>query len=73
MKQYSNKQWLILILSLMIIIDDINALRIRMPSLRISSTFSRKSQTIKKKNHAMEIPDERISLKVHPSGQKDDL
>lgn len=50
MMQYSSSQLLILFLCLMIIIDNTNAIRLRVPSLRISSSFSKKSGQNKKKN-----------------------
>lgn len=62
------------ILCLFILIDEIDSLRVRMPSIRISATFSKTAAYIKKKFGAVHgraaDPQEPTILK--PSGQEND-
>jgi hypothetical protein len=78
MMQYSYSRILVVFLCVMIIIDDVNALRLRMPMLRITSSFSRKSDCAKKKVNAVHhnginIPAETIPLKVRPVVKNDEF
>ncbi len=77
MMKYSYKQLLILFLCLTLFIDDTYALRLRIPSLRMSATFRRKTDHNKKKNfvinNEMNIPDNKIPLNVGSTGDNDEL
>jgi hypothetical protein len=78
MMQYSSNQLLILILCLLVIIDDIDAIRLRIPTLRLTSTFSKTHDRSKKKNHLinneMKISeDDTIPFEVHPSRKDGEL
>ncbi len=75
--QYSTSQLVILFLCFMIIIDDIHTMRLRIPGLRISSSFSKKTHHHKKKNHVindeMKISDNSIPLEAHPNEKHNEL
>ncbi|CAF1042875.1 unnamed protein product [Rotaria sordida] len=76
--QYYYSQLFILFLCMMIIINDgTNGLKIRLPSLRITSTFSKTGESIKKKvpmnNNRIDHPAKKIPLKVPDIGKKDDF
>jgi len=68
---------LVLFLCGIIIIDDINTLRVRVPSLRFSSTFSKPAGNIKKKphlnNNRIEIPAKVIPLEIPSTGRNDEF
>jgi len=68
---------LVLFLCGIIIIDDINTLRVRVPSLRFSSTFSKPAGSIKKKphlnNNRIEIPVKVIPLEIPSTGRNDEF
>jgi len=67
----------ILILFFMIIIDDVHTLRLRLPGLRISSSFSKTADRHKKKNYvsnnAMKISGHSIPLNAHPTEKNNEL
>ncbi len=70
--QYRHRQLLfILILCLFILADETKALRLRMPVLRLSATFSRTTSYVKKKLHLNDnkvvISDQSSTLKVPPT------
>ncbi|CAF3671579.1 unnamed protein product [Rotaria sp. Silwood1] len=76
--EYYYSRTFILFLFIMIVVDDsTNALKIRLPSLRITSTFTRTSESVKKKNNmnnnGIENPAKTISCKIPDIGKKDDL
>lgn len=54
--RYSSGQYLLVFLCLIIIINDTSALRLRIPSLRITSTFKRAADYIKKKTRFVSTP-----------------
>ncbi len=71
--RYSHSEILILFLCLTIFIDDINGIRLRMPGIRISATFSKPANCAKKKNRIMEeVHDERLAPGEIDSTQKND-
>jgi hypothetical protein len=59
---------------MMIIIDDIHGIRLRMPSLRLSATFSKTADSDKKKkNPRRELRDETIRSQVQPTEKDNEL
>ncbi|CAF2581294.1 unnamed protein product [Rotaria sp. Silwood2] len=66
--QYYFSRLFILFLCIMVIVDDsTTALKLRLPSLRITSTFTRTAETIKRKlrvhNNAIEDPSKTMPSK----------
>ncbi|UJR13740.1 hypothetical protein I4U23_000750 [Adineta vaga] len=76
--QYSYNRLLILIVCTMLIIDHIDAIRVRIPSLRISSTFSKAGDCNNKKKPCVNKndshhPAKRIPLRVPTDQKKSDV
>ncbi|CAF1660987.1 unnamed protein product [Adineta ricciae] len=73
--QYSYTQLLVVIFCTMLIVDHVDAIRVRIPALRISSSFSKTADTNKKKAAAQKTdiqhPAKTIPLKISSSGSKD--
>jgi hypothetical protein len=58
----------------MIVIDDINGTRLRMPSLKISASFAKKTaDSNKKKARMVELRDRTIRSQVDPTGKNNEL
>jgi len=70
--QHSYTQYILIFLCISIIIDNTETLRLRLPSLRISSTFSKAADCIKKKARMIGLPIGTGDLKgdrpVEPNG-----
>jgi hypothetical protein len=73
--QHSCSRLLILFVCLIIVIDDIHGIKLRMPSIRVSATFSKTVD--KKKNHhhhrVRDLRDDTIRSHIHPTGGKNEL
>ena len=73
--QYSYTQLLVVIFCAMLIVDHVDGIRVRIPSLRISSSFSKTADANKKKatGHKTDIqhPAKTIPLKIPSGGPKD--
>jgi hypothetical protein len=76
--QNRHYQWFscLLIVSVVIIVDESNALRMRTPALRLTSTLRKTAAFIKKKlnlgGNRVSLPDEFSSTLETPSIEKDD-
>jgi hypothetical protein len=68
--QYSYSTLFVVCLCLLTIVDNMDALRLRLPALRLSSTFSRTGESLKKKlhvnDHGLGLAAKRVDLKVPP-------
>ncbi|CAF1661035.1 unnamed protein product [Adineta ricciae] len=73
--RYSYTQLLVVIFCTMLIVDHVDAIRVRIPSLRISSSFSKTAGANKKKATGQKTdiqhPVKTIPLKILSGGPKD--
>jgi len=77
MQYYHSRLLFIAILCLFILIDETNSLRVRVPSIRLSATFSKTAASIKKKLYLDDsdvvTQDGSSTLNIRPLEKNDDL
>ena len=73
--QHFSSRLLILFVCLIIVIDDIHGIKLRMPTLRVSATFSKPVDSNKKKNHqrVRDLRDDTVRSQIHPTGGNNEL